>query len=631
MVQALFAVADTLSMCGIYGIAGRILETDPDLARAMDTCLIHRGPDAGSSRFSPLGIFGTRRLSIIDLVSGSQPLPNEDSTVWVSFNGEIYNYRALRSDLAAHGHRFTTQSDTEVVVHAYEEWGDDFVSRLRGMFSLAIWDERRERVLLARDRIGKKTIYFALRNGRLVYASELKAVLADPQTSAEIDRTALFHYLSFKHVPAPYSIFEGVSTLPAGNIAIFADGRVQLHEYWRPHFTGESTLTEDEAAEKLLALLDDAVRVRVEASDVPVAAFLSGGVDSSLIVSLMAKHAPKPLKTYSMGYADRVAHKNDVEFARLAASEFGTEHHELIVTIDDVVDAIPRIVGAFDEPFGGTISPYWLSAMIAQDVKVALSGDGADELFGSYAAHRMAAIVERLRKGDAQFGSFEDRKALAEACASESDGTWRMRFAGFTDSEKLELLNGANEFVPSSSLVQRLYDEADPGDLINATLEVECRAFLPDQILTYVDRLSMAHSLEVRVPFLDQEVVAFAGSLPGNLKVRPDETKAVLKNAARRVLPRQIVDRPKEGFVLPMDAWLGKELRALSRDALSPHALRHGFFNVAAIDRLWSEHDAGVRDHTYKLWTLTMFQLWYQSYIEEGRYRCGLSLIKGVA
>jgi asparagine synthase (glutamine-hydrolysing) len=619
-------------MCGIYGIAGRILEGDRDVARAMDARLVHRGPDASGARWSPLGVFGSRRLSIIDLVSGDQPIPGEDGRVWVTCNGEIYNHRALREELESRGHRFATQSDTEVLVHAYEAYGDAFVERLRGMFALAIWDEGKRRVLLARDRIGKKPLYFSLRHGRLVYASELKAILADPGLSRTIDRRALWHYLSFKHVPAPYAIFEDVFVLPAGHVALFARGTLTLREYSRVRFTGGERLSEDEAAVALLDALEDAVRVRVEASDVPVGAFLSGGVDSSLVVALMARHAPKPLKTFSMGYAQRVPHKNDVGFARRIADEFATDHHELIVDIADVAEAIPRIVDAFDEPFGGTISPYWLSASVARDVKVALSGDGADELFGSYAAHRMAAVIAALRRGERSYGSFAHRPALAEIAAAERDAVWRLRFAGFADAEKAELLAGDwRDLEPSSALLDSFYRDASQEDLVNATLEVECRTFLPDQILTYVDRLSMAHSLEVRVPFLDQNVVAFAGRLPGSLKVRPDATKAVLKAAARRVLPADVVERPKEGFVLPLDTWLDRELRALAREAFSDGALRHGFFRRAAIDRLWAEHDAGVRDHTYKLWTLTMFQLWYRAYVEEGRYRSDSSLSRGAA
>lgn len=619
-------------MCGIYGIAGRLRDGDLDVASAMDACLVHRGPDAGGSRRSRHGIFGARRLSIIDLSSGNQPISSEDGRLWVTLNGEIYNYRELRRGLEAAGHRFATSSDTEVVVHAYEAYGEAFVDRLRGMFALAVWDEANGRVLLARDRIGKKPLYFSLRNERLVYASELKAVLADPGVSGEIDREALWHYLSFKHVPAPSSIFAGVRVLPPGHVAVFSAGALELRSYWRPRFTGESALRESEAADELLATLEDAVRARVEASDVPVGAFLSGGIDSSLVVALMARYAPKPLKTFSMGYANRVAHKNDVDFARRVAAEFGTEHRELILETGDVANELPAVVEAFDEPFGGTISTYWLAREISRHVKVALSGDGADELFGSYAAHRAAALIGEIRRGDRRDEAVSMRSVRMKDAAAEPDGVWRTRFGAFTDAEKLELFEpGFGYFEPSSNLLGRLYGDASQSDLVNATLEVECRSFLPDEILTYVDRLSMAHSLEVRVPFLDQDVIAFAGRLPGTLKVRRDATKAILKTAARRVLPPEIVDRPKEGFVLPMDAWLGRDLRALCNEAFSPAWLRHGYFRRSTIDRIWSEHISGARDHTYKLWSLLMFQLWHRSYVEQRRYRASAMPSKGAA
>ena len=615
-------------MCGIYGVAGRRLRGDFDLAHAMDTSLIHRGPDESGVRRSPLGVMGMRRLSIIDLSSGSQPISNEAGTVWVTLNGEIYNYRALREELAAAGHQFATSSDTEVIAHGYEEWGDDLVLHLRGMFAFAVWDEARGRILFGRDRIGKKPLYFLKRDGRLSYASEIKAFLLDPEFSREIDRRALWHYLTFKHVPAPFSIFRGITQLPAGHVAIYEGGQLRLRRYWKAQFTGDGVMSEEEAAERLLAVLEDAVKVRVEASDVPVGAFLSGGIDSSLVVALMAKHAPKPLKTFSMGYVDRVAHKNDIDFARGMAERFGTQHYELELTVEDVVASLPAIVRAFDEPFGGTVSPFWLSRLIASHVKVALSGDGADELFGSYAAHRMASVLGRLRSTSTptavDFGSFEGNRELALAASREPDHVWRTRFGAFTDLEKRELLSGDfAAFEPSSDLLAPLYADAR-GDLVNATLEVECRSYLPDQVLTYVDRLSMAHSLEVRVPFLDQEVIAFAATLPGSMKVRPDATKAVLKRAAAAYLPAEIIGRRKEGFVLPMDAWLKNEMRPLVHDALTGSALDHGLFRPAAIAALLEEHESGRADHTYKIWSLTMFQLWHMQYMEPAAQRHGV-------
>jgi asparagine synthase (glutamine-hydrolysing) len=608
-------------MCGIYGIIGADRADLELVIPSMDRRLIHRGPDEGGCRSGRLGGFGMRRLSIVDLAGGGQPIGNEAGDVWITFNGEIYDYRSLRNELIARGHRFRTSSDTEVVLRAYEAFGDACVERLRGMFAFAIWDETRGRVLLARDPIGKKPLYWWQDGSRIVYASELKALLADPKFERRVNREAIWHYLTFKHVPAPLTAFEGVNALPAGSILVIEGSIVLTRSYWRPRFTGELDVSENDAAERLLSILDDAVRLRVHSSDVPVGAFLSGGVDSSLVVALAASHAPKPLRTYAMGYAQRIGHKNDLEFARSVSAEFGTEHHEVMLESSDVVEALPAIVASFDEPFGGTISPWLISKRIARDVKVALSGDGADELFGSYAAHRMAAVIAGLRKGGTDYGSFAAKSALADQSAREEDGLWRTRFAAFTDAEKQHLMRDPDpSWIPSSQLVNKSFAVASKNDLVNATLQVECELFLPDGVLTYVDRLSMAHSLEVRVPFLDREVVEFAGQLPGRLKVRTDETKAVLKRAASRLLPAEIINRPKEGFVLPMDAWLAGELAPVMREILSPSALDHGLFDASTVNRYWSDHRSGLADHTYRLWTLAAFQLWYGSYFRDDAF-----------
>lgn len=607
-------------MCGIYGIIGAVRPVDRAVAAEMDRRLTHRGPDDSGVRESPLGLLGMRRLSIIDLAGGHQPLCDESQRIWVTLNGEIYNYRELRRDLETRGHRFATMSDTEVVAHAYEAYGDDCVTHLRGMFALAIFDEQRDRVMIARDRIGKKPVYYASRNGRVFYASELKALLASPEVSREIDPRALWHYLTFKNVPAPFTIFRNMFVLPAGSLMTIEGGTVSVRSYWKPRFDGSSTLSADEAGDRLLELLRDAVAVRVAASDVPVAAYLSGGVDSSLVVALMAELAPKPLHTFSLGYSERVGHKNDVEFARVVSQQFGTEHHELEVSTDEIVSDLPDVIKTFDEPFSGTITSYWLSRLIGARVKVALSGDGADELFGSYADHRMAACVQHLRgtaaRESGDYAWFNGNRALADRCVEESDPQWRTRFAAFTDAEKRDLVSPElRQFEGSAAFLEPFYNDAT-GDTVNRTLEVDCRTLLPDQVLTYADRLSMAHSLEVRVPFLDHHVVEFVGTLPGSQKVTLTQTKRILKDAARRVLPAEVIDRPKEGFVLPIDAWLEGPLRPLMREAFSPAWMGHGFFDAAAVRRFVDEHTEHRANHTYKIWTLLMFQLWYRLYVE---------------
>ena len=606
-------------MCGIYGVVGDLHEDDVAILADMDRRLLHRGPDEGGQRLSRLGALGMRRLAIIDVAGGQQPVSDESGSIWATLNGEIYNYRQLRAELGQRGRHFSTGSDTEVVANAYAVFGDAFVEKLRGMFAIAIHDELRDRVVLVRDRVGKKPLYFTKHDNRIVYASEIKALLTLPGLSRAISHEALWHYLTFKNVPAPYSIFASIRTLEPGSYAVIEHGVMRETVYWRPHFTGESTLSDHDAEERVLALLRDAVHVRMDASDVPVGAYLSGGVDSSLVVALMAEHAQRPVKTFSLGYTERVGHKNDVEFAREVSQRYGTDHYELQVSTDEVVASLPDVLRSFDEPFSGTISSYWLSKLIASHVKVALSGDGADELFGSYANHRMAATVAHLRTTSSRTGAdyawFEQNRVLADACVQESDAAWRTRFCAFTDEQKLQLVSPQlRGFRSSASLLAGCYTEASSNDLVNASLEVDVRTLLPDQILTYVDRLTMAFSLEVRAPFLDHHLIEFVGTLPGSKKVTLTETKRILKQVARGILPPAIVDRPKEGFVLPIDAWLSGPLDQLMAEAFSPSWLRHDFFEPQAIGALIAEHRSGSANHTYRIWNLLMFQLWYHLY-----------------
>ncbi len=602
-------------MCGIYGIVGSPRASDVALAREMDRCLVHRGPDDSGTHQSPLGIIGMRRLAIIDLVTGSQPMASPDGRVWLACNGEIYNFRELRAELEASGRAFSTTSDTEVALAAYERFGDAFVERLHGMFAIAVFDEARDRVVLARDRLGKKPVYYSERNGRVAYASELKALLHDPEFDASVDREALWHFLTFKNVPAPLSMFRGARQLPAGHIAVIEEGALHVRQYWRPKFTGDAKVSEGEAAEQIVALLRKATRARMEASDVPIAAFLSGGIDSSLVVALMAEHSTIPVRTFSLGYTERVAHKNDLRFAREIAQRFGTDHHEREISPATMIDDLPKVVRAFDEPFAGTISPYWLCGEISRQVKVALSGDGADELFGSYRNHRLAAVVANVRAGRTSrddLGEWADHPEIPVAAAREPDWVWRTQLAGFDDATKRELLADPPDCERSSTWLEPFYRDASQSDTVNATLEVDMRTMLPDQVLTYVDRLSMAHSLEVRSPFLDTALVEFVGSLPGSMKVTASATKAILKRAARTYLPDATIDRPKEGFVLPIDAWLVDRLAPLTDDLFSAQALSHGLFARTTILRLLREHRERAADHTYKLWTLLMFQLWHE-------------------
>lgn len=604
-------------MCGIYGVAGACGPDEPRRVRRMGEVQHHRGPDDCGQADGPLGIMGMCRLAIVDVDGGRQPISNETRDVHVVFNGEIYNFAALRDELRAAGHTFATRSDTEAIVHGYEEWGDDVVHRLSGMFAFAIFDERRRRVLFARDHLGKKPLYFWDRGTSVVFSSELKGITTRDDFTKEIEPQALWQYFTLKNVPAPLSAFRGVTQLPQGSLAVWDAEGLRIRPYFRPRFTGESGIDEAEAAEELLRLMREAVARRMLVSDVPVGAYLSGGLDSSLIVALASEIMDRPLDTFSLGYAQPVSHKTDLGYAQAVARRFGTNHRELLLEIGDVIEALPAIVDAFDEPFGAGTSPYYLAGLISKHVKVALTGDGADEIFGSYAAHRAAAAIQAVRSGTdpAGFTSFYGGLDFITQCAGEPDELWRTRFAAFTDSEKRELVAGGGRFANSSEYFAPFFSEAQ-GDLVNRVLEVECRTVLPDQILTYVDRLSMAHSVETRSPFLDRTIVDYASHLPGSLKVRGSQTKAVLKRAARSVLPAEIVDRPKEGFILPFDRWLAHDLAPLVREVTSPAWLEHGLLNARAVNRYVDQHLSGSKNHTYKVWTLLMFQMWHARAIE---------------
>ena len=601
-------------MCGIYGGFGPPSAERRHALEPMGLALTHRGPDDGGQRSTLWGTIGMRRLSIIDLSHGSQPMLDATQRYSIVFNGEIYNYQELRDELRREGYPFRTQSDTEVVLAGYTRWGEAVLDRLSGMFAFCVLDESNGHAFFARDHAGKKPLYFWRCGEELFFASEIKAFAADPRFKRAINQQALAHYLTLKHVPAPFSIFPQVEALPAGHAARYDGSQLAIYCYAQPRFDGISSMCEEDAAEYLLELLRNAVRARMFAADVPVGAYLSGGLDSSLIAALAVEASGNSIHTFSMGYKEEVAHKGDMPFARRMAALLGTQHHELFISADDVVSALPAVVRAFDEPFAGTMSPYFLTELIARFVKVAVSGDGADELFGSYAAHRAAAIVAARRAGQSSYGTFDARRSLIDRCATETDALWRTRFMAFTDAEKLKLMPASCKLETTADFLSAFYTGAS-GDLVNRTLEVETRTLLPDGVLTYVDRLSMAHSVEVRAPFLDRSVIEFAASLPGALKVRENATKSVLRRAARKVLPQDIIERPKVGFVLPLDAWLSDRLDGLVEATTSTDALSHGFFDRSVLMKYVDEQRAGTADHTYKIWTVVMFQLWYDAYV----------------
>jgi asparagine synthase (glutamine-hydrolysing) len=597
-------------MCGIAGIFGRGSE---EVVRRMLGELRHRGPDdehvIGGARFT----LGARRLSIMDVGGGRQPLTNEDGTVTAAQNGEIYNFPELRPALLREGHRLVTHTDTEVLPHLWEDHGERLPEHIQGMFAIAVWDDRARVGLLARDRMGKKPLYYWRHGDALYFASELKALLTVPGFERRLNHEALHHYLGYKHVPHPLTIFEGVRMLPPGHRLVFTPGSDPLvSPYWTLSFATEPDTVpdEEEASDELLRLLKQAVRRRLM-SDVPIGFFLSGGIDSSLTVALAAEVAPSRVKTFTLTYgadATTPGKETDRTWARWVAERYATDHHEETIEIGHYPDSVRAIVRAFDEPFAGVSSTYFLAQRMARHVKVAVAGDGADELFGSYLSHRIAAGAEPSWN-----------------VSGVPEWEWRNRLMVLSDDEKASLyseeLRRAMRGISTAAHVREAFSGLTADDPLNRVLEAEWRGFLPDQVLTFVDRLSMAHSLEVRSAFLDTDVVEFVARLPGTMKIRPGATKYLLKRAAAGYFPPEMITRPKEGFLMPITEWVLGGLRDWVRDTLHPSRLaRHGLFSA---DRVTALVDALADPHAdyravNRVFVLLMFEEWYDEYLGQG-------------
>jgi asparagine synthase (glutamine-hydrolysing) len=613
-------------MCGICGIASRGGAVDPGRLEAMSATLVHRGPDADGSFLDDGVAFAARRLSIIDLEHGDQPLANEDGSVVVVQNGEIYNHEALHAELERAGHRFATRCDTEVLAHAYEEWGERFPERLRGMFALALWDARRRRLLLARDRFGIKPLYWSAENGELLFASELRAF-----PRGEVDLDALEAFLAFNAVPHPLSIFRGVGKLEPGDLLVWEDGRVRIERFARPAPAPEDGLRR-ESAEELAAELRDRLRDSVRAhlvSDVPVGVLLSGGVDSGLLAALAAQETSAPVRTFSIGFEE--GSFDETADARLVAERYGTEHHELVVR-PDAAQLLPALAEAFDEPFADSsaLPTYLVSELAARDVKVALSGEGGDELFAgyyTYAADLLALrtaplarlarpLVERLPSSDRRLSFDYKAKRFVRAAhlpPLERHHGWKEIFSA---DARAELTGRSTSFDPVDLLRGR-FAETDGAELLARLQDVDLGVLMVADQLTKTDRASMAHSLEARVPFCDPAVAELALALPRRLRVRGLAKKVLLRKAAEPLLPAEIVRGKKRGFSIPAAAWLRGELEPFARDVLAPETLRRqGFFEPRAVTRLLDDHVAGREDVSRQLWGLLSFTLWHEAHVE---------------
>jgi asparagine synthase (glutamine-hydrolysing) len=627
-------------MCGICGIVSSQGRADPERVAAMSATLVHRGPDSfGEYADGPVAL-AARRLSIIDLETGDQPIGNEDGTLQVVQNGEIYNYRELRRELERAGHRFRTSGDTEVLVHLYEEHGDGFAARLRGMFAVAIWDGRRRRLLLARDRFGIKPLYYREADGELAFASELRAL-----PRGEIDLEALEAFLAFNSIPAPLTIFRDVRKLPPGHVLAWEDGRARTERFARPAPVAADDVRDDDEAElveELRARVRDSVRAHL-VSDVPVGVLLSGGVDSSLLAALAAEESSEQLRTFSIGFEERTF--DEVADARLVAERYGTLHRELVVRPDAAL-LLPALAEAFDEPFADSsaLPTYLVSQLAAGDVKVALSGEGGDELFGgyyTYAADLLAArvgalarlarpLVERLPSSDAK-ASFDYRAKRYVRAAHlpplERHHGWKEIFSA---DARAELTGRRSPFDPVDLLRAR-YVETVGADELARLQDVDLGTYLVDDLLVKTDRASMAHSLEARVPYLDTAVTNLALALPTRHKLRGLEKKVLLRKAAEPLLPRRIVHGKKRGFSIPAAAWLRGELEPFARETLSPERLRRqGFFHPEAAARLLDDHVAGREDLSRQLWGLLAFTLWHEHHVERAPSTPSSTVLQGV-
>lgn len=595
-------------MCGICGFTGA---ADRALLDGMVASIRHRGPDDLGTFADGAVNLGMSRLSIIDLSSGRQPQSNEDGTIHVVFNGEIYNYKELRRDLQAFGHTFKTESDTEVILHAYEEYGDDFPHRLNGMFAIALWAPKRSRLLLIRDRLGVKPLFYAHVNGRLTFGSEIKAILKDPGVPRHVDPEALSHYLCLRNIPAPLTIYRDVRNLPPGHLLEWTPSGIRTRAYWRLRYHPREW-DEAELVARMDELLIDATRLRMR-SDVPVGAYLSGGLDSSLCVALMGRFHHERIRTFSMGYEDQPSHKKDPYFARMVAEQYGTEHHELTMRWQELPERLIEVVHHLDQPFGGVLTSFFLTEKVRPFVKVVLSGDGADDQFASYGHHRLVWPIEEAKAGRVD-GVPEMARKLAGLPAWE----WRLRWGAFMEEEKRSLLSPESDrlLAPHSTPeFMRLVYESTPAtvDPLNRMLALDVQTLLPNEVLYYSDLLSMAHGLEVRSPFLDYRVAELGATIPGTLKIRNGTLKYILKRVGEKYLPSEILTRPKEGFVLPANTWLAAGMKPYLEECLSATRLaRHGLFDAKVVGDLVRRFSDGDESLTFRLWTLLMFQLWFE-------------------
>jgi asparagine synthase (glutamine-hydrolysing) len=621
-------------MCGIAGKIDFEGPVDRETLVRMCQVMEHRGPDSRGIHLSDGAGIGAQRLAIIDIAHGDQPVYNEDRSVVAALNGEIYNFPELRTRLAGLGHDFRSHVDTEVLVHLYEEYGDDMVGHLHGMFAFAVWDEKRRRLLVARDRVGKKPLFWARRGSRVWFASELRSLLQDPELNLTVDPRAVDAYLALQYVPHPLSIFQGISKLPpATSLAVTAD-REEKRRYWSLDYSRRLTgVTLGEAQELLREQLREATRRRLM-SEVPLGAFLSGGVDSSAVVATMAQEMSEPVKTFSIGFPERAFDEH--RHARAVAERFSTDHHEFVVE-PNALAIMPKLARHYGEPYGdpSAIPSFYLAELTKAHVTVALNGDGADESFGGYTRYRANRLLSRLSWESPPL--HRTGAALSRLLGQGSrDNSWRARAArvlgtvgiapadryaqwmsAFSADTRARLLApdfsvklGAWDAVGS---IRSAWNGAGAHDPLNAMLGADVMTYLPDDLLVKMDIATMAYSVEARSPFLDHQLMEFAASLPPEFKLHGKQQKRVLKGAFRDLLPSEITDRPKQGFAVPLRSWFRNELRELPEEVLLDRDARdRGYFRVDEVERLIAEHRSETADHSLGLWVLLQLEMWHR-------------------
>jgi asparagine synthase (glutamine-hydrolysing) len=630
-------------MCGICGQLcpdrGRTVERE--LLQRMNSALRHRGPDSEGYYAKDCVGLAISRLAIIDVAGGRQPISNEDGSVVVVFNGEIYNFRELRAELQDAGHRFSTKSDTEVIVHAYEEWGDEALHRFNGMFAIALWDEHRERLLLARDRMGKKPLYWHHSAQGLLWGSEAKAILAASWVERRVNSLALHHYLTLQYIPDPLTIFDGVHRLPAAHkLVVERYGAPQVSRWWQLKFEPKWKISDEEAIERTRAILSAAVERRL-ISEVPLGAFLSGGLDSSTVVALMAERTSQPVKTFSIGFEER--RYSETHYARQIAERYRTDHHEFIFRSEDLERVIEATIVATDEPFAdpAAVPLFELARQARQYVTVALCGDGGDETLAGYRRY----AVDGLLRPYAALPAWITQRAVPAATAILPDPTWipedrnlitALKRLGqfssttpkasvvrwgsyFTHNQKLALYteDWRDRFaaIDTADWIAAVYDKAQASTLLDRTLHADHVAYLAGDLLPKTDRMTMAHSVEARAPFLDTEWVDWTARLPEHFKIRRLSTKWLLKAAFTDMVPRNIRSRGKQGFGMPIGAWLRNELRDWACDRLLHNGSLSQWFRPAAVQCLLAEHDSGRINHGKRLWALLIFAIWFHNFL----------------